>query len=85
MESKTLPIQTSLAVPPSPVKYDDKSDDSEAGKKLDVATKEELLELAKKQEKALSRYKTKFSEVQYHHCVTNERVTRLGGNCLYTA
>lgn len=47
----------------SPEKSDYKSDDSEPGKKFDVATKEELLQLAKKQEKALTRYKTKFSEV----------------------
>ena len=50
-------------VPQSPGKLDYKSDDSESTKKYDVATKEELLMLAKKQEKALTRYKTKFSEV----------------------
>ena len=52
--------------PPSPQntgKLDYKSDDSESAKKFEVATKEELLVLAKKQEKALTRYKTKFSEV----------------------
>ena len=59
----TTPNKTP-AVPQSPEKSDYKSDDSEAGKKFDVATKEELLQLAKKQEKALTRYKTKFSEVQ---------------------
>jgi Ulp1 family protease len=58
----TTPNKTST-VAQSPEKPE--SDDSEAGKKFDVATKDELLQLAKKQEKALTRYKTKFSEVQY--------------------
>ncbi|CAB4038580.1 Hypothetical predicted protein, partial [Paramuricea clavata] len=58
----TTPNKTS-AVAQSPEKPDYKSDDSDAGKKFDVATKDELLQLAKKQEKALTRYKTKFSEV----------------------
>ena len=51
--------------PQSPSKLGNKPDDFEQGKKYDAATKEELLALAKKQEKALTRYKTKFSEVLY--------------------
>jgi hypothetical protein len=65
VEAPTATPNKTPAVPQSPEKSDYKSDDSEAGKKFDVATKEELLQLAKKQEKALTRYKTKFSEVQY--------------------
>ena len=63
VETPTTTPNQIPAVPQSPEKSDYKSDDSEAGKKFDVATKEELLQLAKKQEKALTRYKTKFSEV----------------------
>ena len=53
----------SPTTPQSPSKLVNKQDDSEQGEKYDAATKEELLALAKKQEKALTRYKTKFSEV----------------------
>lgn len=59
----TTPLQRQFSVPQSP-KSDYKSDDSASEKKYDAATKEELLQLAKKQEKALTRYKTKFSEVR---------------------
>ena len=62
-EVETTTPNKTATVPQSPEKSDYKSDDSEAGKKFDIATKEELLQLAKKQEKALTRYKTKFSEV----------------------
>lgn len=40
-----------------------------------MATKDDLLQLAKKQEKALTRYKMKFSEVHVQLCLPKSRLS----------